>query len=113
MMSMPVGLDARLAERIVGTTMCRLRPTPGNKILCTKAALKEAILVLEAAGEGPVVICYRAPCGALVVGRVASGCQRLPLPVGKVLSVLSVLSIYFGLLHGDGQRGRVRPGAVL
>jgi hypothetical protein len=24
--------------------MCRLRPTPGNKILCTKAALKQAIL---------------------------------------------------------------------
>ncbi len=43
-MSTPVGLDARLAERIVGTAMCRLRPTPGNKILCTKAALKEAIL---------------------------------------------------------------------
>ena len=42
-MSMPVGLDARLAERIVGTAMCRLNPTPGNKILCTKAALKEAI----------------------------------------------------------------------
>jgi hypothetical protein len=44
MMNMPVGLDARLADRIVGTTMCRLRPTPGNKILCTKAALKQAIL---------------------------------------------------------------------
>ena len=44
MMSMPVGLHDRLAERIVGTAMCRLRPTPGNKILCTKAALKEAIL---------------------------------------------------------------------
>ena len=43
-MSMPVGLDARLAERIGGTTMCMLRPTPGNKILCTKAALKPAIL---------------------------------------------------------------------
>jgi hypothetical protein len=24
--------------------MCRLRPTPGNKILCTKASLKQAIL---------------------------------------------------------------------
>jgi hypothetical protein len=24
--------------------MCRLHPTPGNKILCTKAALKQAIL---------------------------------------------------------------------
>jgi hypothetical protein len=24
--------------------MCRLNPTPGNKILCTKAALKQAIL---------------------------------------------------------------------
>ena len=44
MMSMPGGLDARLAERIVGTAMCRLNPTPGNKILCTKAALKQAIL---------------------------------------------------------------------
>jgi hypothetical protein len=44
MMSMPVGLDARLAERIVGTAMCRLRPTQGNKILCTKAELKQAIL---------------------------------------------------------------------
>jgi len=50
-MSMP-GLDARLADRIVGTAMCRLRPTPGNKILCTKAALKEAILAaLEEAYE--------------------------------------------------------------
>ena len=44
MMSMPVGLDARLAERIMCTAMGRLHPTPGNKILCTKAALKEAIL---------------------------------------------------------------------
>ena len=43
-MSMPVGLDARLAERIVGTAMCWLRPTPGDKILCTKAELKKAIL---------------------------------------------------------------------
>ena len=43
-MSMPVGLDARLAERIMCTAMGRLHPTPGNKILCTKAALKEAIL---------------------------------------------------------------------
>ena len=43
-MSMPDGLDARLAERFVGTAMCRLCPTPGNKILCTKAALKEAIV---------------------------------------------------------------------
>ena len=43
-MSMPVGLDGRLAERIVGTAMFRLRPTPDNKILCTKAALKDAIL---------------------------------------------------------------------
>jgi hypothetical protein len=43
-MSAPDGLDSRLAERIVGTAMCRLRPTPGNKILCTKAALKETIL---------------------------------------------------------------------
>src|SRR3974390_601157 len=41
---MPVGLGARLAERIVGTAMCRLNPTPGNKILCTKTALKQAIL---------------------------------------------------------------------
>ena len=40
---MPVSLDARLAERIVGTAMCRLNPTPGNRILCTKAALKQAI----------------------------------------------------------------------
>ena len=44
MICMPVGLDARLAERIVGTAMCRLNPTPGNKILCTKTALKQAIL---------------------------------------------------------------------
>ena len=52
MMSMPVGLDDRLAERIVGTTMCRLRPTPGNKILCTKTALKQAILAaIEEAHE--------------------------------------------------------------
>jgi len=43
-MSMPVGLDARLAERIVGTAMCRLHPTSGNKILCTKAELRQAIL---------------------------------------------------------------------
>ena len=43
-MAMPIGLDARLAERIVGTAVCRLRPTPGTKILCTKAALKQAIL---------------------------------------------------------------------
>ena len=43
MMSKSVGLDAQIAERIVGTTMCRLRPTPVNKILCTKAALKEDI----------------------------------------------------------------------
>ena len=43
-MSMRDGLDARLAERIVGTAMCLLRPTPGNKVLCTKAALKQAIL---------------------------------------------------------------------
>ena len=49
MMSMQVGLDARLAGRIVDTTMCRLRPTPGNKILCTKTALKQAILA--AVGE--------------------------------------------------------------
>ena len=41
---MPGRLHARLAERIVGTAMCRLNPTPGNKILCTKAALKQAIL---------------------------------------------------------------------
>lgn len=44
MTSMSVGLDARLAERIVGTGMCRLNPTPGNKILCTKPALRQAIL---------------------------------------------------------------------
>ena len=51
-MSMPVGLDARLADRIACTAMGRLRPTPGNKILCTKAALKQAILVaLDAAHE--------------------------------------------------------------
>ena len=43
MMGMRVGLDARLADRIVGTAMCRLNPTYGNKILCTKAALKQAI----------------------------------------------------------------------
>ena len=43
MMGMPVGLDARLAEHIVGTAMCWLNPTYGNKILCTKAALKQAI----------------------------------------------------------------------
>jgi hypothetical protein len=34
-MSMPVGLEGRLAERIVGTAMCLLNPHPGNKILCT------------------------------------------------------------------------------
>jgi hypothetical protein len=52
MMSMQVGLDARLAGRIVDTTMCRLRPTPGNKVLCTKTALKQAILAaIEEAHE--------------------------------------------------------------
>ena len=51
-MSMQVGLDARLADRIVGTAMCLLRPTPGNKILCTKAAVKQAILAaIEEAHE--------------------------------------------------------------
>ena len=44
MMSMPVGIDTRLAERIVGTAMSRLHPTPGNKILGAKASLKQAIL---------------------------------------------------------------------
>lgn len=44
MMSMTVGLDGRLTERIVGTTMCRLDSTPGNTILCTKVAMKDAIL---------------------------------------------------------------------
>ena len=44
MMGMPIELDSRLAERIVGSAMCRLNPTPGNKILCTKIALKQAIL---------------------------------------------------------------------
>jgi hypothetical protein len=43
-MTMRVGLDDRIAERIVGTAMCRLNPTYGNKILCTKAALKDAIM---------------------------------------------------------------------
>ena len=51
-MGMPVGLEARLADRIVGTAMCRLNPIPGDKILCTKAALKQAILAaLEEAHE--------------------------------------------------------------
>jgi hypothetical protein len=45
MMSAPVGLETRLAERIVGTAMCLLNPRPGNKILCTKSALKDAILM--------------------------------------------------------------------
>ena len=43
-MNMPVGLDARLADRIVGTALCLLGPTSGNKILCTKDALKKAML---------------------------------------------------------------------
>jgi hypothetical protein len=42
-MSTPVGLDSRLAERIVSTAMCRLRPAQSNKILCTKSALEDAI----------------------------------------------------------------------
>jgi hypothetical protein len=42
---MPVGLEARLADWIVGTAMCMLNPTPGNKILCTKSALEDAILM--------------------------------------------------------------------
>jgi hypothetical protein len=46
---MPVRLHARLAERIVDGAVCRLHPTPGNKILCTKDALKQAILA--AVGE--------------------------------------------------------------
>ena len=44
MMSMPIELDSKLADRIVASAMCRLNPTPGNKILCTKTALKQAIL---------------------------------------------------------------------
>ena len=44
MMSMPIELDSKLADRIVGSAMCRLNPTYGNKILCTKTALKQAIL---------------------------------------------------------------------
>jgi hypothetical protein len=46
---MPVRLQARLAERIVDSAMCRLDRTPGDKVLCTKAALKQAILA--AVGE--------------------------------------------------------------
>jgi hypothetical protein len=46
---MPVRLEARLAERIVDSAICRLHPTPGNKILCTKDAMKQAILA--AVGE--------------------------------------------------------------
>jgi hypothetical protein len=42
---MPVGLEARLVERIVGTAVHRMDPTPGNKILCTKSALEDAILM--------------------------------------------------------------------
>jgi hypothetical protein len=41
---MPIRLDARLAGKIVDSAMSRLHPTPGNKILCTKDALKQAIL---------------------------------------------------------------------
>jgi hypothetical protein len=41
---MPVRLDARLAGKIVDSAMSRLHSTPGNKILCTKEALKQAIL---------------------------------------------------------------------
>ena len=44
MTSMPIELDSQLAEWIGCSTMCRLRPIPGNKILCTKADLKQAIL---------------------------------------------------------------------
>jgi hypothetical protein len=46
---MPVSLHARLAERIVDSAVCRLHPTSGNKILCTKDALKQALLA--AVGE--------------------------------------------------------------
>jgi hypothetical protein len=44
-MSMPFGLEACLAERILGAALCLLNPTPGNKILCTESALKDAILM--------------------------------------------------------------------
>jgi hypothetical protein len=47
MMSMPLGLDARLAERIVGTAMRLLNPTPSDKILCTKSASEDAILMAQ------------------------------------------------------------------
>lgn len=39
-------LDPRLAERLVLTAMCRLNPTPGNKVLCMKSALHEAFLAI-------------------------------------------------------------------
>ncbi len=54
MMSMPVGLDARLADRIVGTAMCRPRPTPGNKILCAKAELSRRSWRLQRRGTKSV-----------------------------------------------------------
>ena len=43
-MSMPFGLQAEFADRIVDTAIRRIHPTPGNKILCTKYALSSAIL---------------------------------------------------------------------
>ena len=46
---MPIRLDPRLADRIVDIALYRLHPTRGNKILCTKKALKESILA--AVGE--------------------------------------------------------------
>jgi len=48
----PVELHPRLAERLADTAMYYLHPTPGNKILCTKAAFKQALLaVLQEAHE--------------------------------------------------------------
>lgn len=47
---MPVRLDSRLAEKIVESATGGLYLTPGNKVLCTKDALRQAILaaVVEA-----------------------------------------------------------------
>ena len=63
---MPCELDPQIAENIVSSAIANLNPSPGNKVLCTRRALRDAILaVAQEAHEIGFLAGQKERCGEL------------------------------------------------